>query len=939
MQHKCKAHDRGNGQGAVAYLMGLKDSQGRLRVDVQVLRGNPEATARLIDSIKNRCKYTSTVIAWALEDDPTPAEIEATIDDWERAAFAGLRKSQYTFVAVLHVEDDGSKHVHILTPRINLEDGRALNIAPPGHEYYFAKWREAWNQEKGWARPEDPSRARLVQPGHKAYLSAEEMRSGITSAEEDPKQMITEYLTEQIAAGKVETREDVLEVLAELGEINRAGKDYVSVRLEEGAKPIRLKGLLYGDNFSPELIREVAAAAAARPRGRAKPDPAAAAAARAELERAVAGRAGYNQNRYSKPARVAGQRAAERQAAAAAAQRAIERISLATQYRDKYIEPAGAPAAETANAVAVDLNSPTLPNHDWIGRALRRDDGVKRDSAVRENFTESTDEIKSDEQRILQQSGRSEILQDQRINSYPFITYNSTTFNGVKYGLHEPGAGESATSRHDHQYAAGIGGVQTLSSLNLDARWPGIEVLLPGAARGDLVGRAEGSADQVRRANRGPGTDAAGAEVQTEVQTIERAPGAAAAAAGVDDHDAIRDAVNAVIDAAQRAARAASDAVGRAVAAVQRVARSTDSCAAAASRADHASEQATESVIGSIRGVKAMAKDELEIFKCEISISDFAMAEYGYEIDKRKSSKNSLVLKSGGDEIIVTRGDDGHDIYFSRGDERDCGSIIDFVKNRVGDNNDKLVRVRQALRPWAPGAKAPSPKRPAAAPARPVAVSKDMAKVLAQAARLEPYQGSYLADKRGLDVDIIKAFDVREDSHGNACFVHRNRDGVTGWEKRNAEFKGFADGGERGLYLAKPDADPVSRIVVTEAAIDALSHAQLRYQPGTLYVSTGGSNLSPAQDELVRSLLVKHPAAQLVLAMDNDAFNKAGQAVAFEQRAGEKMARHVAELAPAGMPIVRDTPEEKDWNQDLQNVLELEQEQSIENEWGDAQLG
>ncbi|MDS9863240.1 hypothetical protein XB97_02650, partial [Acinetobacter pittii] len=70
------------------------------------------------------------VIAWSKDDAPTNDEINEVLDTFEAHAFSGLKPTQYHFTAVLHEEDDGSKHEHFLVPRLELETGKALNIAP-----------------------------------------------------------------------------------------------------------------------------------------------------------------------------------------------------------------------------------------------------------------------------------------------------------------------------------------------------------------------------------------------------------------------------------------------------------------------------------------------------------------------------------------------------------------------------------------------------------------------------------------------------------------------------------------------------------------------------------------------------------------------------------------------------------------------------------------
>lgn len=293
---------------------------------------------------------------------------------------------------------------------------------------------------------------------------------------------------------------------------------------------------------------------------------------------------------------------------------------------------------------------------------------------------------------------------------------------------------------------------------------------------------------------------------------------------------------------------------------------------------------------------------ELDRFKSDISLSDYAQAEFGYELVKKESSASSKVLKVGGDKIIVTRQKDGHDVYFSTGDASDCGSIVDFLQNRKRVN---LGEVRKELRQWLPSSKKPSVKRPQRPPERAVATSKDRTEVLRQWATMKPYSASYLTDERRLDPQIIEAFGVRQDSHGNACIAHRDASGVLGWESKNKGFTGFAAGGTRNVSFTRLNDGPITRLVLTEAAIDAMSFAQLRHEPGTAYMSTGGTQLSQAQREQIAQIMGKY-AVPVVLAMDKD-------------EAGEKMAREIAAMAPESVQTLREVPEgAKDWNEALQ---------------------
>ena len=173
MHVKFIARGTGSAKAAVDYLLGERDSAGELREGVDVLRGDPEMVAAVADTLEFEHKYTAGVIAWAPEDRPTEAQIDAVLDKFEDTAWAGLEPDRYSWTAVEHRERGGGVHVHVLAARCDLETGRSLNIAPPGWQQTFDPLRDGFNHEHGWSRPDDPARARTQQPGHRAYIEAQ----------------------------------------------------------------------------------------------------------------------------------------------------------------------------------------------------------------------------------------------------------------------------------------------------------------------------------------------------------------------------------------------------------------------------------------------------------------------------------------------------------------------------------------------------------------------------------------------------------------------------------------------------------------------------------------------------------------------------------------------------------------------------------------------
>jgi hypothetical protein len=299
--------------------------------------------------------------------------------------------------------------------------------------------------------------------------------------------------------------------------------------------------------------------------------------------------------------------------------------------------------------------------------------------------------------------------------------------------------------------------------------------------------------------------------------------------------------------------------------------------------------------------------DELERFKTEINLADVAEA-HGYEPDRRESSRSSLVMRHvSGDKIVVaTDAADGHGIYFSVRDAADNGSVIDFVQRR---RNLNLGQVRKALREWLSAPSSfPTAPNPCFRSPRPEPIPRDRAALAAQWHRMAAYTGGYL-EERGLTLTTLAIFADRicTDGRGNTVFRHDDFSGLSGWEIKNRGFTGFAAGGRKALFAVRsgvaPRADP-PRLVVTESAIDVLSFHQIDPAPALL-LSFAGS-LSPDQRELLRRVLTKYPAAEVLAATDAD-----------DQ--GDEFAALIQSLRPDARRV-RPPAKGKDWNDAIRSL-------------------
>ncbi len=295
---------------------------------------------------------------------------------------------------------------------------------------------------------------------------------------------------------------------------------------------------------------------------------------------------------------------------------------------------------------------------------------------------------------------------------------------------------------------------------------------------------------------------------------------------------------------------------------------------------------------------------ELDGFK-RLNLVDFAKT-MGYQIDRDESSKQSIVLRKGDDKVIVKAPEHTeHWVYCSVRDESDHGSILDFIRNRTGEN---LGNVRKMIR----GHARDNPSlllSPVLKADVPASQGQDgyrkKAAAVWKAARWEP-EPVYLVG-RGLSSLTMTADrftdTFRVDRSGNVLFPHFDRVGMCGYEIRRADFKGFGKDVKKALWYSN-NLKTAESIVLCESPIDCFSHFQL-HSGESAYVAIGGTP-SALQRDLLTGLLLKAAdrGVKVYCAFDNDS-------------SGNEYHSMMELLSP--QPLERLTPVGKDWNEDLIN--------------------
>ena len=225
-----------------------------------------------------------------------------------------------------------------------------------------------------------------------------------------------------------------------------------------------------------------------------------------------------------------------------------------------------------------------------------------------------------------------------------------------------------------------------------------------------------------------------------------------------------------------------------------------------------------------------------------------------WKLDRKESTKLSLKYRRGkGEILIVSHG--GRGWWDPTSDAK--GDVFGLVQRLEPAANFGHVRKRlrelAGLTPSFPIAERAGRRR---ASDRPVAER--------WADRKAVWLGSptwrYLARKRFLPSAIIEAASaagvLREGPAGSAWFAHLNGAGsVAHVDIRGPTYKGSLAGGAKSLFRLPPSAQSFPRLVLAEAAIDALSVAAIEsLRADTLYAASGGG-MGPGTIAALEALL------------------------------------------------------------------------------------
>lgn len=282
----------GGSKGVFDYLLKDKEQPDGKRLGAEVLRGDIDNQALLIDSLDFKQKYTSGCLSFTETANQVSAEQKnALMDGFEQTIRAGLDVDRVSVSWIEH-RDKGRLELNFVFANVDLEHGRAFQ---PYIHYQDKRrvnaWKDMQNIEYGFTDPNDPAKKRLMA-----------QRDNLPRDIKDARQAITDGLKALVVEGVITNRDDVIQALTDGGfEIARETDKAISIKNPDptAKRNIRLTGGLYerGFKFSREIQSEVTAASESyRGRSTERYD-----AAKQLYESEIARKRSYHQARHGKP--------------------------------------------------------------------------------------------------------------------------------------------------------------------------------------------------------------------------------------------------------------------------------------------------------------------------------------------------------------------------------------------------------------------------------------------------------------------------------------------------------------------------------------------------------------------------------------------------------------------------------------------------------------
>ncbi len=265
----------GSAAGPLNYLL---VSKGKPREGAKVLYGDSRLTEQLINTTPYKQKYKSGVLSFT-EDAAqfSDKQKKDIMQRFEETLFTGLEPDQYDILWVEHSDKDGRLELNFVIPCQELRSGRRLQPFYAAADLVRVNaFKNIINQEYALTDPNEPERKRLTNPyvNNAPRPTPYDKKPKPTKEDDDEiifnppdthalKEAIDRKMLHSLKEGSLNNRTSVLYFLKNLGlKVTRATKSTISVAHPAMKRNIRLKGIIYKEDFRaleqrPRIIEDL----------------------------------------------------------------------------------------------------------------------------------------------------------------------------------------------------------------------------------------------------------------------------------------------------------------------------------------------------------------------------------------------------------------------------------------------------------------------------------------------------------------------------------------------------------------------------------------------------------------------------------------------------------------------------------------------------------
>ncbi|WP_176486048.1 relaxase/mobilization nuclease domain-containing protein [Helicobacter suis] len=228
---------KGGSESSIDYLLDERFKAGTARI----LKGNAELTRNLINTLTQ--KHKICVGCLSFEESNIEEHLkQEIIENFERALLTEEMQGRYNILWVEH-RDKGRLKLNFVIPRIDLATKKAFT--PYYHRADLTRidtWKNLVNLEHNFSNPKDLNKVQKIQ---RCNTKIPQQKKLFKDCQE-----LDDFLHDKVKNNFLDTRQEIIELLEQHGiEVTRQGKDYISVKLPESKKAIRLKGEIYHEQF------------------------------------------------------------------------------------------------------------------------------------------------------------------------------------------------------------------------------------------------------------------------------------------------------------------------------------------------------------------------------------------------------------------------------------------------------------------------------------------------------------------------------------------------------------------------------------------------------------------------------------------------------------------------------------------------------------------